>query len=422
MLVSDSVFKKVYEAFERHDSCVTIVPTKSMDALSTICAVAAANATCAIYINSFEFQRVLNVTRCIPQYAYGLPQLQQYIAECRKKRAEIIDRCKASNTYDTVLAIHDELTKGVRYQENGKLSHSIVGPLLFGRGVCDGFSKTLKYIFIQIIGGNASGKTAFSAAFQHQYLRLAQGHGGYKISGEPKEVFDALEGMYTNGVTDPSSPSEVSSYNYVHHLKGAAAHSLIFYDIPDEVLLSEEYEKSPLNFGYTDGIIIIIDPLSVASLRNECVRQGDISASSDFSNDDSEAIIVDFINKFSEIAGRSARKMSDIPVAVLIAKSDIKRIKSSIGMPKIKSQFKKDPEKYNGDLSAARDEICRSFLNDIGLANVVNNLESVFLDVCYFPISALGHPPKVGVTFEPFGVIEPVTWIAKKQQSAVYPL
>ena len=231
-----------------------------------------------------------------------------------------------------------------------------------------------------------------------------------------------MEGMYTNGVTDPSSPSEVSSYNYVHHLKGAAAHSLIFYDIPDEVLLSEEYEKSPLNFGYTDGIIIIIDPLSVASLRNECVRQGDISASSDFSNDDSEAIIVDFINKFSEIAGRSARKMSDIPVAVLIAKSDIKRIKSSIGMPKIKSQFKKDPEKYNGDLSAARDEICRSFLNDIGLANVVNNLESVFLDVCYFPISALGHPPKVGVTFEPFGVIEPVTWIAKKQQSAVYPL
>lgn len=52
MLVSDPVFKKVYEAFERHDSCVTIVSTKSMDALSTICAVAAANATCAIYINN----------------------------------------------------------------------------------------------------------------------------------------------------------------------------------------------------------------------------------------------------------------------------------------------------------------------------------------------------------------------------------
>lgn len=140
---------------------------------------------------------------------------------------------------------------------------------------------------------------------------------------------------------------------------------MIFNDIPDEVLLSEEYEKSPLNFGYTDGIIIIIDPLSVASLRNECIRQGDTSASSGFSTDNCEAIIVDFINKFSEIVGRPARKMSDIPVAVLIAKSDIKRIKSSIGLPKIKAQFKKEPEKYSSDLSVARDEICRSFLNDI---------------------------------------------------------
>ncbi len=279
-----------------------------------------------------------------------------------------------------------------------------------------------KQFFIQIIGGNSSGKTAFSAAFQHQYLELAQGNGEYKISGEPKEVFDTLEGMYTNGVTEPSSPLEVNSYNYVHYSKGAATHSLIFYDIPDEVLLSGEYEKSPLNFGYTDGVVIIVDPLSVASFRDECIRQGDTGASSGFSTDNYEAIIVDFINKFSEIAGRSARKMSDIPVAILIAKSDIKRIKSSIGLPKIKAQFKKEPEKYSSDLSVARDEICRSFLNDIGLANVVNNLESVFSDVCYFPISAIGHLPKAGVAFEPSGVIEPVTWIAKKRQSAVYPI
>ena len=278
-----------------------------------------------------------------------------------------------------------------------------------------------KQFFIQIIGGNSSGKTAFSAAFQHQYLNLSQGNDVYKVFGEPKETFEALEHMYRNGVTESSSASEIGSYNYVHQLRGTAAHSLIFYDIPDEVLLSDEYEKSPLNFGYTDGIIIIIDPLSVASVRNECVRQGEISATSGFSTDNCEAIIVDFINKFSEIVGRSARKMSDIPVAVLIAKSDVKRIKSSVGMPRIKTQYKKAPETYNNDLSIARDEICRAFLNDNGLANVVNNLESVFSEVCYFPMSAVGHSPEAGVAFEPFGVIDPVAWIAKKRQSAVYP-
>ncbi len=150
MLVSDPVFKKVYEALERHDSRVTIVSAKSMDALSTACAVAATNATCALYVNGFEYQKALNVTHCIPQYAYGLLQSQQCIAECRKKRTEIIGRCKVSNTYDTVLAIHDELTRIVRYQEDGKLSHSVVGPLLFGRGACDGFSKSLKFILDEL--------------------------------------------------------------------------------------------------------------------------------------------------------------------------------------------------------------------------------------------------------------------------------
>ena len=277
-----------------------------------------------------------------------------------------------------------------------------------------------KQFFIQIIGGNSSGKTAFSAAFQHQYLSLSQGNDVYSVSGEPRETFETLECMYRNGVTESSSASEIGTYNYVHQLKGTAAHSLIFYDIPGEVLLSDEYEKSPLNFGYTDGIIIIIDPLSIPSIRNDSVCQGESSTMSGYSTDNCEAIIVDFINKFSEIVGRSARKMSDIPVAVLIAKSDIKRINSSIGLPKIKAQFKKKPEKYSSDISVARDEICRSFLNDIGLANVVNNLESVFSDVCYFPISAVGHTPEAGVEFEPFGVIAPVTWIAKKRKSAVY--
>lgn len=293
-------------------------------------------------------------------------------------------------------------------------------------GVCpkcemDLAASNAKQFFIQIIGGNSSGKTAFSAAFQHQYLNLSQGNEVYKVFGEPRDIFEVLERMYRNGVTESSSASEISSYSYVHQLRGTAAHSLIFYDIPDEVLLSDEYEKSPLNFGYTDGIIIVIDPLSVASLRNECVRQGEISATSGYSTDNCESIIVDFINKFSEIAGRSARRMSDIPVAVLVAKSDIKLIKSSIGMPKIKAQYKKSPENYNNDLSIARDEICRSFLSDIGLANVINNLESVFSDVRYFPMSAVGHSPEAGVAFEPFGIIDPVAWITKKRQSAVYP-
>ena len=150
MLASDPVFRKVYEAFDRHDERVTIVTTKSNNALSAICAVAAINATHAIYINGFEYQRAIGVTNFIPKYSYGLLQSQQFFKDCKKKRTEIIARCKASNIYDTVLAIHDELVRNTLYQDDGKLSHSIVGPLLFGRGVCDGFSKALKFILDEL--------------------------------------------------------------------------------------------------------------------------------------------------------------------------------------------------------------------------------------------------------------------------------
>lgn len=150
MLASEPIFKKVYEALERHDSQVRIVTTKDFASLSAICAAAAENATSSIYVNGFEFQRTIGVTTCFPKYSYGVLQSQQYIADCKKKRSEIIGRCKAPTPYDTLLSIHNELAKMVQYKDDGKLSHSIVGPLLFGRGVCDGFSKTLKFILDEL--------------------------------------------------------------------------------------------------------------------------------------------------------------------------------------------------------------------------------------------------------------------------------
>lgn len=82
--------KKVYDALERHDDRVTIVTTKSHDALSSICANAAANATHVIYINGFEYQRAIGVTNCFPKYSYGLLQSRRYIKDCEDKRTEIM--------------------------------------------------------------------------------------------------------------------------------------------------------------------------------------------------------------------------------------------------------------------------------------------------------------------------------------------
>jgi hypothetical protein len=226
--------------------------------------------------------------------------------------------------------------------------------------------------------------------------------------------------MYKTGITEPSSATSVSTYNLIHKYKGTPKHNLVIIDIPDEVIMSGVYERNPINFGYSDGVIIILDPLSVASVREECKKSGDIRDVENYSKDDVDALVVRFIQQYSEITGRSAHKMIDTPAAVVISKIDVKVIKREVGLPKIKITYDSNPGVYKNDQTRARNEICRDYLYKIGLANTLNNLESIFSKVNYFPISAIGHLFESGKQFEPVGVMEPITWIAHVGKSGIY--
>lgn len=276
----------------------------------------------------------------------------------------------------------------------------------------------IKSLTVQIIGGNSTGKTAFVAAFQHLY-RNADGidrMGQIKVS--PSDDFELLESHYHSGKTEKSSTDDVHAYYILHEGSGYSDQGIILYDVPDEIILSEQYERNPLNFGYSDGAVIMIDPLSVRSVQKECESALGAKYTVGSSDDSAEDIIVHFINKYSEVAGRRAKKMSDMPVAVVIAKADISIIKQKIGTAKIKAQYKSNQEQYR-NFDEARNTMCRSYLSDIGLENSLNNLESVFSHIAYFPISAIGHAEVDSAPFDPWGVIDPIDWIARTSQNGM---
>lgn len=280
-------------------------------------------------------------------------------------------------------------------------------------------ASNVKALSIQIVGGNSSGKTAYISAFQHMYLYSLQSSGNNNIITSPEDKFNELEMMFLNGMTKQSPTDEAQAYYFLHKKKGTMDDGLVLYDIPDEIILSEQYERNPLNFGYSDGIVILIDPLSVNSVRNECEKSNGTNSINGFSDDNAESIIVHFINKYSEVAGRLAKHMSDVPVAVLISKSDLTIVKRRIGYIKTKAEYEKNPTQYL-NMDDARNQLCRKYLAEIGLSNVLNNLDSVFSNVAYFPISAIGHVHQMGIPFEPQGVIEPITWIAKECKNSLY--
>lgn len=63
----------------------------------------------------------------------------------------------------------------------------------------------------------------------------------------------------------------------------------------------------------------------------------------------------------------------------------------------------------------ARDTICREFLMDIGLKEAVQAIEAGFIEVHYFPVSAMGHAEN-GDEYEPEHVTEPFYWLIGRAQ------
>ena len=269
----------------------------------------------------------------------------------------------------------------------------------------------IKALTVQVIGGNSSGKTAFIAAFQHQYVEAIENSGIRNVSTSPADDFKELERMYHSGQTTKSPSDEVRAYYILHGSKGSSDDGIVIYDVPDEVILSEQYERNPLYFAYSD------DPLSVRSVRKECEETTGSASTNGFSDDSTEDIVVHFINKYSEVAGRMARRMSDTPVAVVIAKTDLTSIRRKIGTVKIKAEFSSNQNQYLSP-DDARDKVCRRYLADIGLANAINNLDSVFSRVSYFPVSSIGHCED-GSPFDPQNIIAPMSWLARQCQSNI---
>lgn len=267
---------------------------------------------------------------------------------------------------------------------------------------------------IQLIGGASAGKTAFLAAFQHLYLEKANKRAGLTVDGEPENYFSELERMFQTGNSDATSGGNSQTYSFIHKYGRKANDNLVIYDIPGEVIVDGSYSRNPRNFGFCDGLIFIIDPLSIQTVRDDCVKEGESEALNNSSQDDIDTVIVQFIHQFTKIKGLSARKMSDIPVAVIISKVDIKVVKREIGGPKIRSLYNKNPAVYGNSESTARDEICKEYLSRLGLDNALNNIDATFSNVRYFPISAIGRVVGEDKPYDPIGVMEPAAWIAKE--------
>lgn len=266
-------------------------------------------------------------------------------------------------------------------------------------------------IVFQLIGGSKSGKTVFLSAYFHQFFEKLERNKNleFEISDQFQPFFDELEEWYS-GMECPSTAQLNSQmYPLIINSTLGVKRQFSIYDIAGEMFdgFTAEREIQQRQFRYCNGFLFLLDPFCSGDLRGNRSNAGDYVT--DFSDVPAEDVATNFINYLINTGYAKVNERCAIPISVLIAKSDIREVKRVIGPAKINSIYKNNSSSYVSR-DEVRDKECRKFLIDIGLSATVDNLETTFSNLHYFPVSAMGHVPD-GSEYEPWGVSEAVDWM-----------
>ena len=107
------------------------------------------------YQFNYTYDYETKVYNIMPVYTIDSYLRRDYDERIKSAKLKIIKEVKNMNKWDAVLNLHDYICKNVKYLDFGDNCHTLLGPLIQGRGVCDGISKMFKYIcndiFVQCI-------------------------------------------------------------------------------------------------------------------------------------------------------------------------------------------------------------------------------------------------------------------------------
>ena len=181
------------------------------------------------------------------------------------------------------------------------------------------------------------------------------------------------------------------------------------YDIAGEVFTDNNENEVQRQYEYCQGIIFIIDPFAIPTVRAKYEALLTPEDRAGIGKADINGIINVFINKLREVTGLSDRKMSKVPIAIVIGKTDSANLRDEFSDEKIE-EIEYLNTKTEIHRSDAIDYLCRKFLKENEMESFVNAIEMKFKNNRFFAASAIGHTRDAGA-YNPVGVLELMEWI-----------
>ena len=280
-------------------------------------------------------------------------------------------------------------------------------------------------ICIPIVGGRSVGKTAFITAFSKEFIDKVAPDKGFNIEfydKQKEDIFKEINIDYSRGSTRMTNrPQDVNatssvSFSFFIEKKGLVPDRLVhIYDIAGEVFTDNNENEMQKQYEYCQGIVMILDPFSIPSVK---LQYEDFLSPEDragIGKSDINIIIDSFLNKLREVTGLSDKKISSVPLAVLINKIDSAGLDSKIGINAVKQYMNQNSEK-NLNFFDVEDYLCRNFLKENNMEGFLSNIVLRFKTNRFFSCSAIGHPRDAG-EYNPVGVLPPMEWIFRLADS-----
>ncbi len=275
---------------------------------------------------------------------------------------------------------------------------------------------------VPVVGGRSVGKTAYITAFSKKFVEFVAPQSGLEVefyNSAKEEIYSEIKADFAHGSTrmtarpqDITKSSSISFSFFVKHKKLKPERLMHIYDIAGEVFTDNNENEVQRQYEYCQGIIFMIDPFSIPTIRAKYDSLLTPQDKAGIGKADINGIINVFINKLREVTGLSDRKMSKVPIAIVIGKTDSGKLSDEFSEEKIEElEFLNSTEKI--ERCDAVDYLCRKFLRENEMESFVNAINMKFKTNRFFAASAIGHTRDAGA-YNPKGVMEPMEWICLK--------
>ena len=268
-------------------------------------------------------------------------------------------------------------------------------------------------VHIPIYGGPSAGKTMYMMAVTWEAVsnRKSAPDVEARLIDKSQQYDRYWKPEFEKGAVREKTAAPFPDAFLLSMQRGQGVPAVLYvYDPAGEALLDTEKIEGHNFLEYSDGLAILIDPLSLSSFAKRYKDELGKDVPPTTSRDPTSAV-TRIVNQLQRL------NWGKKPVALVLTKADVECFEEEFGVGIGASEMGADWRGIGANGSAA----LASWFKD-NEPHLLNLLETHFSDVRFFAVSALGHDPEARKGFSPRRVMEPIAWLLSRRAKFANPL